>query len=85
MSASIKNKEYNVRICFTEDGDPVIGFVQGFYAIGTNCVDIRAVPDSTVLQIAAKLGITRSTKLLTSKVKRSRILCTEQMDIFIIE
>lgn len=60
MASRIKNKEYNVRIVFDQDGEVVIGFVQGFYKAGSNCVDIKPVPESTISLIARKLGIKRS-------------------------
>jgi len=65
VSATLKNRSFNVRVSFDEAGEAVIGFVQGFYKATENCIDIKAVPDSTVLAIAKKLSITRSSRLLS--------------------
>lgn len=66
---SIKNRSFNVRISFDSNGEPVIGFCQGFYSVAENIIDIRPVPDSVVLAVAKKLGITQSERLLAVKRK----------------
>ncbi len=66
MAANIRGKEYNVRVIIDENGNLVIGAVQGFYHVSSNITDIKKVPDSTVKQIAKKLGIERSVKPLNA-------------------
>lgn len=66
---SIKNRSFNIRVTFDEDGNPVLGFVHSFYSVSNTAVDIRPVPDSTVIAIARKLGITASDRVLSVKRK----------------
>jgi len=76
MSNSIKNRSYNVRITFDGEGNPIIGAVLGFYAVDSSCYDIRPVKDSSILQIAKALGVTRSSKtiLVNRKAKKKDVV-----------
>lgn len=56
MYNELKNKEFNVRVTFDNEGAPRIGMVQSFYQIGSNCVDILPVDILTRVQIAGALG-----------------------------
>lgn len=83
MSNSVKGREYNIRIRFTEDGTPVLGFVQGFYAAGTNCIDIKPVPVGIIVQIAKKLGIGVSSELpaVNRKAVKKQAIIEEQQEL----
>ena len=72
MVASVRNKEYNIRVLFTETGEAVIGHVTGFYKVGSNVTDLKAVPDSTIQQIAKALGIKKSSRNLALSKKLSK-------------
>lgn len=65
--ATVKNREFNIRVSFDTEGNPSLGFVQGFYAAGSNCVDIKGVPDSVKVMIAKKLGIKDSTSFAVKR------------------
>jgi hypothetical protein len=85
MVASIKSREFNVRVLFTETGEAVIGGVTGFYAAGSNITDMKAVPDSTIIQIAKALKIGKSSKSLTLSKKLSKAakaVDASQIDLF---
>jgi len=85
MVASVRNKEFNIRILFTETGEAVIGGVTGFYAVGSNITDMKAVPDSTIIQIAKALKIGKSSKSLTLSKKLSKAakaVDASQYDLF---
>lgn len=68
MAASLKGREFNIRVSFDENGEPVIGMVQGFYASGSNCVDIKGVPASVKAQIAKALGIRSGTDFTVNRL-----------------
>lgn len=85
MVACVKGKEYSVRVLFTEDGEPVIGHVTGFYAAGSNATDILPVPDSTIVQIAKALKIKKSYKNLALTRQLSKGCAVKkglQLDLF---
>lgn len=69
MSRSLKGREFNARISFDENGNPILGWVQGFYAAGSNCVDIKPVPVGVIVQIAKALGMGVSSELPAVKRK----------------
>lgn len=86
MSNSVHGRSYNVRVSFTDEGEPVIGMVQGFYNVKAECYDIRPVPEGIVMQIARKLGIEKSSKSLkfnrqAAKAKRQE----EKQNTFLFE
>lgn len=80
MPTQLRNKEYNVRVLFDENGEPVIGMCQGFYKVGSNVTDFRPVPTDVIIQIAKKLGIKASSELPAVKRKspRKTEACVEQ-------
>jgi hypothetical protein len=80
MSTSLKNRSFNCRISFDEDGNPILGFIHGFYHIGENITDIRPVKTSTIVQIAKKLGIGVSSEVPAVKRKspKKTETCIEQ-------
>lgn len=83
---SIKGRSYNIRVDFTETGEPVIGAVWGFYNASENIVDFKRVPEGIVLQIAKKLGIQKSSRSLritrqAAKAKKAE----EKQNIFTFE
>lgn len=70
MSDVLRNRSFNVRVSFDADGNPVIGWVQGFYAVSENVVDMKKVPEDVHVMIARKLGIERC----SSCVRVNRII-----------
>ena len=58
----LNSREFNIRVSFDEDGKPTLGFVQSFFAVDSNCVDIKQVDYKTQVEIAKALGITQSSK-----------------------
>lgn len=61
----LKNKSYNCRITFDEQGQPCIGWVMGFFDVDEDTYDIKKVGNETIVQIAKKLGIRRSSETLS--------------------
>jgi hypothetical protein len=85
MVATVRNKEFNIRVLFTETGEPVIGNVQGFYHVDSNITDIKPVPDSTIQQIAKALGIKKSSRNLAlgrKLSKAAKAVDASQYDLF---
>lgn len=82
---SIKGRSYNVRIDFTETGEPVVGAVWGFYNASENIVDFKRVPEGIVLQIARKLGIEKSSRSLSinRKVAKQKAQEEKQQNLFV--
>lgn len=87
MSNTIKNRSYSVRVTFDASGVPVIGNVTGFYAVDSDCFDIRPVADGIILQIAKALHITKSSKtpLVNRKSAKKPIIPSQQMELISVE
>lgn len=56
-ASALANREFNVRVSFDENGVPVIGFVQSFFAVGSDAVDLKRVSNEEKMEVAKALGI----------------------------
>lgn len=53
----MKNQEFNIRISFDSEGNPVIGMVQEFFEVGSNAVKMARVSAEAVADLAKALGV----------------------------
>ena len=52
---SIKNREFNVRLIFDENGEASFGFMHGLYQKGPNLMEWKDVPDGIRRKVEAIL------------------------------
>lgn len=81
MSSNLANRSFNVRITYDEAGEPVIGAVLGFFAVDSECYDIKPVPAVDITAIALSLGIQKSSKSLeiTRKIAKENASRVERL------
>lgn len=53
---TIKNKEYNVRLIFDENGNAQIAWAHGLYRVSKNLREWRSVPESIRCKIIKALS-----------------------------
>lgn len=61
----LRNRSFNCRVTFDDQGNPCIGAVLGFFTVDSDCYDIKPVDNTTIVHIAKRLGIKKSTKTLS--------------------